>query len=425
MRDIYQSRIAEAAPNAVQTFVARQPILDTSDHVFGYELLFRSGLQNFFPADTDRDLAASKVLLDSFLLIGMDVLLGGKRAFINFTRNLLVGDAALLFPAEYMVVEILENIEPDADVVAACKRLKDSGYLVALDDFVWKEELTPLVDLADIIKVDFTLTSESERYELVKRAGKGRNIRFLAEKVETKEEVAQARDMGYSLFQGYYFSRPSIIQGRDVPGYKLNYMQMLHEVSQPDVSFERVESIVKNDLSLTYKLLRFINSAAFSFQTKIESIRHALTLLGAREIRKWMYLVALSGMGQDKCEELVVSSLVRARFCELVAPRAGMQQMSSDLFLMGMFSQMDAFLDRPMSEIMSKLPISDNVKEALLGGEGRLRDVYELTVSYERAHWSQFSRFVSRLRLDEAETPRLFLQSLEMANQVFLDKNTK
>jgi c-di-GMP-related signal transduction protein len=402
---------------ATEVYVARQPIFETGGKLFGYELLFRSGLDNFFPPGMNQDIAASQVLHNSFLLFGMDVLICGKRAFINMTRKLLVNDTLSLFPRDCLVVEILENIEPDEEVIASCTKLKRAGYMLALDDFVFSEKLRPLIDLADIVKVDFRATPAALHTRLFGQV-RSSSIRFLAEKIETQEEARQAQQMGYSLFQGYFYSRPLIIQGKDIPGYKLNYLQLLQEAMAIDLSMDKMGSIITRDVSLAYKLLRFVNSAAFGFRQKIHSIHHALALMGVAEIRKWVSLVALSGMGRDKCDELVVSSLIRARFCEMLAWQIGMSQRSSDLFLMGIFSMIDAFLDRPMEEILSNLPISDEVKVALLGGENTFRRVYELVLAYERGQWEEVNRHNAALGLKADGTPPIYMQSVELANQL-------
>ncbi len=401
-----------------QIYVARQPIFETNGKVFGYELLFRSGLDNFFPVGMDQDIAASQVLHNSFLLFGVDTLISGKRAFVNLTRNLLVNDVVTLFPRDHLVVEILENIEPEMTVISSCQKLKQAGYLLALDDFVFNEKLRSLIDLADIIKVDFRSTP-AERQASIFRQVNSSTIRFLAEKIETQEEAAQAREMGYSLFQGYFFSRPKIIQGRDIPGYKLNYLQLLQEAMAADLSLDKMGETITRDVSLAYKLLRFVNSAAFGFRQRVHSIHHALVLMGVAEIKKWVSLVALCGIGKDKCDELIVSSLIRARFCELLACQAEMSHRSSDMFLMGMFSMVDAFLDKPMEEILATLPISEEIKGALLGGDNSFRRVYELVLAYERGRWDEVKRQNAVLGLKEDDTPRIYLQSVEMANQLF------
>nr|HPO45721.1 HDOD domain-containing protein [Spirochaetota bacterium] len=291
-------------------------------------------------------------------------------------------------------------------------------YTIVLDDFIFKPELQRFVDMADIIKLDFRISGVRERQALIGQLGHDR-IRFLAEKIETRSEFDEAMEMGFSYFQGYFFARPEIVAGRDIPGYKLNYMQILREVHKPDADFGELEEIVKRDVSITYKLLRFINSAAFGFAKKIQSIKQAISLLGLKEFRKLVSLVALSGMGDDKPEELVLTSMSRARFCELIAPRIGMKDRSSDLFLTGMFSMIDAFIDQPMEEILNDLPLSEAIKTALLGGENLYRTALETAMSYERGDWDSLGLLNKQLGLGENEFPHIFQSSIRWASRIF------
>jgi len=400
-----------------EVYVARQPIFDRKLDLYAYELLFRSGFSDFFDC-ADGDLASAKTIMNSFLLFGLDSITGGRMAFINFTRKLLLGETATMFPREQLAVEILETIEPDDEVIAACRRLKKAGYTIVLDDFIFKPELQRFVDMADIIKLDFRISGVRERQALIGQLGHDR-IRFLAEKIETRSEFDEAMEMGFSYFQGYFFARPEIVAGRDIPGYKLNYMQILREVHKPDADFGELEEIVKRDVSITYKLLRFINSAAFGFAKKIQSIKQAISLLGLKEFRKLVSLVALSGMGDDKPEELVLTSMSRARFCELIAPRIGMKDRSSDLFLTGMFSMIDAFIDQPMEEILNDLPLSEAIKTALLGGENLYRTALETAMSYERGDWDSLGLLNKQLGLGENEFPHIFQSSIRWASRIF------
>lgn len=405
----------------MEVFVARQPIFDRDQRVYGYELLFRQGL-NHVLRKLNGDRATSTVLTNSFLLIGMDTLTSGKRGFVNFTRNLLLQEVATTFPTDLVAIEVLEDIEPDPDLVAACRRLKEAGYLLALDDFVFNTKFEPLIDLADIIKVDF-LATDAEECQRIPQQVDNRNVKFLAEKVETNEDLQMALDSGYSYIQGYFFSKPVIVSGRDIPGYKLNYLQTLYEINRPDINFETLEAIIKRDVSLSYKLLRFINSIYFGLRHRIRTIRHALLLLGVTEIRKWASLVTLSGMGQDKADELVVLSTVRAKFCELLSVEVDLEERSADLYLMGLFSLADAFTDQPREQTLASLPIADEIKAALAGQAGRFHDIYQLIVAYEAADWTFFSCYADRLDLDERLVPQLYRQAVDWANQIFAGQN--
>ncbi|NMB36315.1 MAG: HDOD domain-containing protein [Firmicutes bacterium] len=399
-------------------FVARQPIFNQKQEVYAYELLYRSGINTFYSC-LDGDRATSEVITNSFLLIGLETLTRGKIAFINFTKNLLEDEVAMLLPKEHIVIEVLQDIEPDEKTLRACRKLKKMGYRLALDDFVYDDKFIPLIELADIIKVDFLITDEREREALVRRIGP-QGISFLAEKVETREDFIQAREMGYSYFQGYFFSKPLIVTSRDIPSYKLTFIRILQEIHKPEINFDRLEKLIKTDVSLSYKLLKFINSLLFGFYSEIRSIKQALAVLGEREIRKWLSLIALKSMGRNKPDELMITALCRARFCELVASRVGLGDRSSDLFLLGMFSLIDAFLDQPMAKILAALPIAEEIKLALLGRENRFQEVYALTLTYETGKWEDFSRYAARLGLEERVAKNFYIQSLESSQKFFL-----
>lgn len=278
-------------------YVARQPILTGEEQVFGYELLFRDGTENCFRG---LDLnAAARSTVDNSMLIGFDVLCAGRRAFINCTRDVLLKDYITLLPSGQTVVEVLETVEPDDLVIAACQRLKEAGYLIALDDFVANDPRENLTELADIIKVDMKLTTAAERAEMVKRYGPWRS-RLLAEKVETREEFVEARDMGFLYFQGYFFQRPEILTTRGIPENRFNYIRMLQAVAKPELDEREIEKVIKSEASLCYRLLRYLNSAVFGLSNEIHSVRHALSMLGERETRRWIRLVATLGAGQGK-----------------------------------------------------------------------------------------------------------------------------
>lgn len=396
-------------------YVARQPIFDQKKDVFGYELLYRSSSsENYSCLDGDR--ATTEVITNSLLLIGLDTITRGKKAFINFTKNLLEDGTATLLPQEIAVIEILEDIEPDERIIAACRSLKKKGYLLALDDFVYDGKFIPLIELADIIKVDFMGTEAEERKKIIGRIG--RDKKFLAEKVETREDFEQALEAGYSYFQGYFFSKPVIISGRDIPGYKLTYFQLLKDLYSQEFEFDHIENIIKRDVSLSYKLLKYINSAIFCFRSEINSIKQALVVLGQKGIKKWLTLVALKGIGREKPDELLITAICRALFCESIAPKIDLSNRSSDLFLMGMFSLIDAFLDQQLSTILNELPISKEIKNALLGEQSEFKNVYDLVLFYEKGDWENLLVITEKLKLSETEIMECYIQSLEMVNQI-------
>jgi c-di-GMP-related signal transduction protein len=394
-------------------FVARQPILDRDRRVYAYELLFRSGIQNSCQSTNLEQ--ASLSMFDTSLLIGLHRLTGGQRAFINCPRDFLLQKYLSLLPRELVVVELLETMVPDAEVIEACLGLKQEGYLLALDDFVDTPDWAPLVEIADFIKVDFRLTNRSEQRALAARYG-GKGIRMLAEKVETPEEFAVAMDLGYSLFQGYFFCKPEILQQRTIPTYKLAYLQLLQAVAADDFSFDALASTIGHEPSLTFKLLRYLNSAAFGLRSEIHSIHHALSLLGERELRKWIAVVSVSVLADGKPDELMTVPLVRGRFCELLAPQAKMADQAGDLFLLGLLSVMDAVLEMPLDVILAELPVRKEIKEALLDRPVPYRNLLDLAKAYERADWGKIRTLASVLKIKEVKISELYLSAVEWSN---------
>jgi c-di-GMP-related signal transduction protein len=404
---------AKPSPKPGTQFVARQTILTSDETVFGYELLFRNGVEDFF-CNQDVD-AASRSTLNTSMLIGLDVLCDGRRAFINCTRDILLKDYITLLPSAQVVIEVLESVPADELVAAACRRMKDAGYMIALDDFAVNDPREALTDLADIIKVDLRTTSTAEAAAMVKRYAPS-NCRMLAEKVETREEFVAARLGGFLYFQGYFFRRPEILTTHEIPANQLNYLRMLTAVSQPELNVREIENLVKSEAALCYRLLRYLNSAAFGFSAEIHSVRHALSILGEREVRRWIRLVATLGAGQGKSSDLVLSALVRARFCELLSPR--LQHGDSDLFLMGMLSLMDTILEIPMKQVLDDIPVDLESKAALLGQPGRLRPFFQLMLAQESGEWKAVSDLSSKLHLSETNVSEAHWQALQWAREV-------
>ena len=281
-----------------QVFIARQPIIDKDLNVYAYELLFRCGDEDLY-SFLDGDKASSEVIANSLLVIGMKALTEGKKAFINFTQRLLLDEVAELVPNDLIAVEILETVEPDDVIIEACNKLKSQGYMLVLDDFKMHTPPSPLMPLADVIKIDIQDTCEDEIKE-IRRNIDPKYTKLLAEKVETHEEFNKALEAGYyDYYQGYFFSKPTTLTGHDVPVYKIQYIKILREVHKSQPDFDTIERYVKGDVAFSYKLLRRINSAFYGLRTKVESIKHALILLGIKETRSLISLVALQGLGQE------------------------------------------------------------------------------------------------------------------------------
>jgi c-di-GMP-related signal transduction protein len=393
-------------------YVARQPIVDRDEKVFGYELLFRDGLENAFSGDCDE---ASRATLDRSLLVGLDVLCDGRRAFINLTRDALLKGLVTLLPSETTVVEILETVPPDPDVVAACHKLKEAGYMIALDDYIANDARAPLAEFADILKVDMQLTTVEQRGEMIKQFGPW-HCRMLAEKIETRGDFVHARDQGFVYFQGYFFRRPEMLATHDLPANRMNYLRMLQEVSRADLDVNGLERLIKAEASVCYRLLRYMNSAMFGLKNEIHSVRHALSMLGEREVRRWVRLVAAVGAGQDKSSDLVLAALVRGRFGELLQPLV--LHGESDLFLLGLLSLIDAMLEMPMADVLERVPLDSETKAVLMGQPSLLRPVYQLMLAHECGEWEAARNLSQQLHLDPEEVASSYWRAQQWAREV-------
>jgi len=397
-------------------FIARQPIFDKDLNIYGYELLFRSGFENFFDANLDQDYASSKMMMDTLLVFGFNELTRGKKVFMNFTKQVLLKDIIFFFPKKTTVIELLENVEPDKEIIEIFKKLKHRGYKLALDDFEYKEKYEPLLDLTDIVKIDFLLTKGEERRKVIKIINRP-NIKFLAEKVETIEEFEQAKELGYTYFQGYFFSKPVIVSRTDMPAYKLNFLQIIQELYKPKISITNIEKILMRDISLSYKLLRLINSAAFSLRKEIYSIKHALNLLGIDELKKWISLMSLSQVSNDKPEQLIITSISIAKFSEIIAENTKSKGIKSNFFLAGLFIFIDAFLNLPMEEVVKDLPIIDEIKDALLGKPNIYRKVLNLFLFYEQMEWEKVIEICVEIKIDPNKIFDYYMESISWANK--------
>jgi c-di-GMP-related signal transduction protein len=399
----------------VQRFLARQPIFNAARVVYGYELLFRSGPENRYDGTAPDKASASTI--DSILLFGMDRLTPGCRSFLNCTRDFLIRDFATMLPKDRVVLEILETVAMDDEVRDACRRLKQAGYLLALDDFEDRPDWKPLVAMADFIKVDLLATPPADQLRLA-QTYLPMNIHMLAEKVETYDDFNRTRAWGYNYFQGYFFSKPEMLSRKDIPQNQMNYLLVLQAVNRSDMDIAEVSERIKAEASLSFRLLRYLNSPAFPLIVEVHSIPHALSLLGERGTRKWVSLIAITCMANGKPAELVALPLIRARFCELLAPYAGLAPSANDLFLLGLLSAMDAMLDMRMPDVLKEIAIREDIRDALLGNANKLRDIFEFVRNYERGRWEEISAAAARMGIPEDAIPPLYVEAVEWARQM-------
>lgn len=397
--------------------VARQPIFTRGESVYGYELLFRSSLDNLFDGKDGE--AASRAVADHLITLGQS-LTCGRQAFINCTAQFLLRGFVKLLPPGNTVVEILETVEPDPEVVCECRKLKQAGYQIALDDYVVQTRLDPFLELADIVKVDFIQTPLTIRKNLIGELAP-RGVHMLAEKVETRQEFEEALDAGYDYFQGHFFSRPQIVEGRRLSVSKVNALQILKVVCEPSADLIELEHAITHHLPVCYKLLRYVNSPFLGLRCEVRSVRHALALMGQDEVRRWVSLAVTLSIAEDRPPELITTALVRARSCELLASqlhRHGSRLDASTAFLLGMFSVMDALLGQPLNEILDQVALPSDVREALRGNASGLRDLYELVYAYEQGNWMVVSSCLEKLQIEEMLLPVVYFEAVDWAGIV-------
>ena len=402
----------------MEAFVARQPIFNKNNKTIAYELLYRSSsLNNYYDGD-DADKATLEVIRNSYFIIGIDKVTGGKKAFINFTENLMSLDIISFIPPKTTVIEILETVVPSEELEQKCLKIKEKGYKIALDDFVFSSKYINLIKYADIIKVDFK-QSKLHKNKKVMDEVRSLGIKLLAEKLETLEDFKEAVDNDYDYFQGYYFCRPSILSSKEVPDYKINYLKILKEINSDKINLDRLEEIIKKDLSISYKLLKYINSAGFYLRGKITSMRQALTLLGEKEVLKWLYMNCIKAIGSDTPDEMVNYSLIRAKFAELTAEKAGLYNDSFYAYLVGMLSMMDSILCMPLKDILDEIFVPYEVKEVLCGSSNsKLRTIYDLILSYEKAEWNKVYLYSEVLNVDSRDIPDLYIRSIKWLKEI-------
>ncbi len=378
----------------MDAYMARQPIFNRDRTVFGYELLFRDGIHACFP-QVDGSVATSSVLSQSFLSIDLEKMFQQKPLFINFPAKLLLNRTPLLFPKDRLVVEILESITITDDLIEALKELDSEGYELALDDFVYMAEYEKVLPFVSIIKIDLRDMLLQDVTELKKQLA-SYPIRFLAEKVETIDEYRQCFDLEFNYFQGYFFCKPETIQTRHISALRLPLMQLMAEIAREEIRLDAIENIIAHDIAISYKLLRYINSAFFFRGREISSIRQALLRLGEAGIRRFIPIVALSHVGSGKPSELLRTGVIRAKFCELLAVSLAVEDVSlrrevSEWFLMGLFSVIDGIMDEPMNQILSRIDLSSKIKDALLQEKGRMASGLLLVKAYETGRWNDLS----------------------------------
>jgi EAL and modified HD-GYP domain-containing signal transduction protein len=398
-------------------FVARQPIFDRSNIVVGYELLYRNGSENFY-SNTDGNKATLNVIANSFYNFGIKNITNNKRAFINFTEELIKKEVATILPSNSMVIEILEDIEPTDEVMLACKKLKEKGFTLALDDFIFHKKYTNLIELADIIKIDFILTKGEDRKKILELSSINNKIKFLAEKVENEEDYLTAFKLGYTYFQGYYLSEPVTLSRKCIPINKHIAWKIIKIINKEDFSYNELETLMMH-LGISYKILKLINSSLYYLKNKVSSIRNAITYIGKQELAKWLYIILLNDLKVNTQNELIKISLLRANLCEFICDMSIYKAQKFSAYMTGLFPMADVILNCPIKVIINDLCMVDEIKDGLLEEKTPLNSILKLVICYEKGQWDEVIYYADKIKIDPSKISKVYVESLKWADNIF------
>ncbi len=389
--------------------IGRQQILDRQLNIYAYELLFRGqGLDLTDKEEATQ--ATNQIITDAILEIGINNIVDEHKAFINFTTQNILEKTPLSLPKDRIVIEVLENVKIDLRVINNLREMSQQGYLIALDDFVFTEEWKPLVEFANIIKLDVLEMGEANTREAIAQL-KPYNLKILAEKVETHSEYEYLRELGCDYFQGFFFSKPNLVEGKRMGVNQLAAVRLLTTINNPNAEFDQLTKVISEDIGLSYKLLHYINSAFFSIPSKIESINQAVTYLGMNELKRWINILMLSSLS-DKPMVVMQNALIRGKMCELLAKIVG--QKTENFFLIGMLSALDSILDISLEEALEQLPLGDDISNAILHHSGVGGEALICVLSYER--WDTDA--ITFANVDQASIGNAYIESINWAKQV-------
>lgn len=401
-------------------FFARQPILDVNNNTYGYELLYRNqpGVNQY--TGDNGDVSTADVINNAFFVDNITSVLDGKKAFVNFTGNLIERGVPKMISSDILVVELLESVIASPEIVKRCLELKKLGYILALDDYEYNDSTKPLFELADIVKLDF----RSSREAIERTASKciQFNKTMLAEKVETQLEVEYAKRLGCSYMQGYFFAKPLLMTHKANTPMAKTFLHILGLVYSPDPDYEEIAAVISTDVVLTIRLLRLINLMYGSTGNKISTIHQALVMLGFEKLKEWVYLVGLQRLQKDTPDELIRLALFRAKFCESVSkvvPGAYIHR--KEMYLMGLMSIVAGTSDeKNINNIMKELPVTDDIKNGLMGAEGLYGDVFRLVTDYERADWNKVEEFVKKYEVDAQQLANEYVKCIRFMQQFYI-----
>ena len=403
----------DAPPLAAQTFIARRPIFDRRTTTYGYELLFREGFATIF-APADGAQASADVIADSDVMGGLTRLADNGRAFISFTPEALAQGLAFVMAPQSLVVQVDDRLKDETRVVDACRRLKQAGYLLALDGVDAHAPASPLLALADMVKIDFATTTPADRKALALALG-GRNIALVGTRLDTAGAYAEALQGGYTYFDGLFFCEPDVRLSKDVPAFKFTQLEVLRELNESALNRERLQELIRHDAVVVLKLLRYVNSAAVALRRRVDSVEQAMAIMGDDALRRFLLIMTLRTLSSDGPRELAIQSAIRAGFCESLAAPAGLEGRAGELFILGLFSLLAPIMRRPLADVLGDVAITPEVKGALLGDANVFRDVLLCALAYESGDWGGFARRTQALGIPEGIVPARYARALEHA----------
>jgi EAL and modified HD-GYP domain-containing signal transduction protein len=410
-----QTSTATVAPPG-HAFVARQPILDQTRKLVGYELLLKPASPSD-PHASALDRTSARVISETLLSIGLETLTGGKPAFVNISRRLLLEGIPEVLPAKSVVLQLAGDVEADSEVVEACTTLRQAGYSFAVDEFVLNPWTADLVPLSSYLKVNASTIDAGTRAKLITERAPG-GPALIATSVDTIGLFDALVGVGCPYFQGLFLGEPVVKRGRIVPGQQLTYLRLLRALNNPDLSVAALEELVKHDAALCHRILQTVNSAGFALRTTVRSIGDALLLLGRDTVRRWASLWALASLNERAHPEVVVMATIRARCCEILGGLIGGDDGASDGFFLGLCSLLDTILERRMSEVLVDLPLSDEIKHALLGADSTGRRLLDCVIAYERGKWDEAVSAGRRLGLDPLRLPKAYADALRWSKEL-------
>jgi len=388
-------------------YIGRQAIYDKQLNVFAYGLLSHSNTEHNEAFVDEHNV---NVMLNTLNEIGLQQLVGNHPAFIKLSYDFLIAKNKIPDLHTQLDLEILENVEVTDELVSSVKKLSDDGYMIALDDFIYHEKMLPLVKIADIIKIDILQLNEQSLCEHVKKL-RQYDVKLLAKKVETQEDYERCKELGFDYFQGYFFCKPKIVEGQRAPANRLTIINLLAQLQDPNVQIAKLEELISQDLALSYQLLKYIDSAAFALQREVDSIHHAIVMLGLNTIRSLANLMLMSKI-DDKPHELLAIAIIRARLCEELG--ANLDKSIKDIyFTAGLLSVIDALMDSSMENVVAQLPLSVELKDALLEQKGKVGEALKCCIAIERADWSN----VKFLDQEQATIQKAYFNAVIWSNQ--------